>query len=188
VVEFLVSAMKPEHFVNEVPLRVAVHTHHGFAEQDRDSAGVMHLLSMIPKLELIDMRQWSIEGRHCSDTTLRNYGKDKYLAEMMEWIAEAKRRGADRVVSVYHSCHRQMVVSQLDAPLEARVQVENYLGLMARSMGLPFHQDKFAHFSTLGNVEQIMKELADDIAKTGIDPERARRAIKAHFGARDPSC
>jgi Fe-S oxidoreductase len=188
VVEFLVSTVTPAHFANEVPLRVAVHTHHGFPEQDVDSDGVVRILSMIPKLEIIDMPQWSIVGRHCSDTTLRNFGKEKYLAQMVDWIAEARRRGADRVVSIYHSCHRQMVLSQLDAPPESRVEVENYLGLMARGLGLPLHEDKFARFSTLGSVDQIMHELADEIAKSGIDPERARRAIKAHFGARDPSC
>jgi Fe-S oxidoreductase len=188
VVNFLASAITPAHFVNDVPLRVAVHSHNGFAEQDADAEGVHRILSMIPKLEIIDMRQWSIAGRHCSDTTLRNFGKDKYLAEMVDWIAEAKHRGADRVVSVYHSCHRQMVVSQLDTPLEARVEVENYTGLIARGMGLPLHEDKFARFITLGNVEQIMNELAEQIAKSGLSPERARRVIKAQFGARDPSC
>jgi hypothetical protein len=81
-----------------------------------------------------------------------------------------------------------MVVSQLDTPLEARVEVENYTGLIARGMGLPLHEDKFARFITLGNVEQIMNELAEQIAKSGLSPERARRVIKAQFGARDPSC
>jgi Fe-S oxidoreductase len=188
VVNLLASTITPAHFVHAVPMRVAVHMHHGFAEQDADSEGVLRILSMIPKLEVVDMTQWPVAGRHCSDTALRNFGKEKYLGAMVDWIAEAKRRGAERVISIYHSCHRQMVISQLDTPLDARVEVENYLGLIARGLGLPLRDDKFARFTTIGNVDQIMKELAGEIEKSGINPDRARRAIKAHFGARDPSC
>lgn len=187
VVDFLSATITPAHFVNPVPMRVAVHMHHGFPEQDVDSRGVLHMLSMIPQLDIVEMPEWAIAGRHCSDQTLKKFGREQYLAEMVAWIAEARRRGADRVVSVYHSCHRQMVLSQLDTPLEERLGVENYLSLMARSLGLPARDDKFSRFTTMGNVDQIMKELAPKIAASGIAPDRARRAIKAHFGARDPS-
>lgn len=186
VIEFLSRAASKEKFVADVPLRVAVHLHHGFVEQDKDTAGIKHLLSMIPGLELIDMPQLEDIGRHCSDGTLKKYGKEKFLTELGDWITEAKRRGAERVISVYHSCHRQLVIAQLGKRVEDRVGVENYLTLMARSLSLPLREDLFTKLTSLGDVDEIMDAMSDRIQKAGIDPGRARRALTAHFASNGP--
>ena len=105
----------------DVPLKVAVHTHHGFTAQDEDVIGIGRILSKIPKLEVIDMPSIAEIGRHCSDATVKAVGREKYFGLMSAWIAEAKKRGADRIVSVYHSCHRHLVMAQLEIPADQRI-------------------------------------------------------------------
>lgn len=184
VVGFLAESLTVEKLALDVPLRVALHSHRGFDEQDQDDVAVRRIFSMIPKLQIVDVAAIQGIGRHCSDSTVKKYGDARYHAAMREWIREAKRAGADSVVSLYHSCHRNLVQAQLDDPVGERIEVENYLTLIARSLGLRPHEDRFAQFTTMENVEQIMERLSGRIQEIGINPEQARRAIQAHFGPR----
>jgi hypothetical protein len=57
----------------------------------------------------------------------------------------------------------------------------NYLTLIARSLGLVEREDVFARFAGSGDVEAMMVELAPRIAAMGLDPDKARAALAAHF-------
>jgi len=82
-----------------------------------------------------------------------------------------------------HACHRELVPSELPADTFGPLEVENYLTLLARALGLPQHTDRYKRFAHLGEPKQIMAELGPRIAELGLSPERAERFITAQFGA-----
>jgi Fe-S oxidoreductase len=182
VVGFLANIVPAEAFICDVPLKVAVHAHHGFTEQDEDVNEIGRILSKIPKLEVIDMPSIPDIGRHCSDAMVKGVGREKYFGLMSAWISEAKKRGANRVVSIYHSCHRHLVMAQLDIPADQRIKAVNYLTLMAQSLNLSIREDKFQKFTSMESTDQIMGALSERIEKLGMEPIKARRAIQAYFG------
>ena len=105
-----------------------------------------------------------------------------YLAEQArDWIAQAKGQGASHIVTLYHSCHRQIVLIQASFPEDEQIEVVNYLTLIARSLGLPERDDNFARFAKSGDIDAMMEELQPRIATMGLDPARARASLTAHF-------
>lgn len=183
VVNFLADLLTKDKFTVDVPMRVAIHTHGGSPEQESDSDAVHQLLSRIPRLEVIAIPDLPVIGRHCNDTAVLKFGLDRYKGEMHDWISRAKREGANTIVSLYHSCHRQMNQIQMkDAP-EAKIRVENYLTLISQALGLPSREDNFARCAEIGDVDNILDNLSNKLEKTGLNRELARRALSADFGS-----
>lgn len=181
VLAFLAETLTPEHFVAELPFRVAFHAHAGTQEQDADIRDLRLILSRIPKLEIVELTDISGIGRHCSDGNVKTFGIEKHRGCLESWIEHAKKLGVDRIVSVYHSCHRHMIQYQIPAPVDERIPVENYLTLICRGLGLPLREDKYAKFSALNDVDQIFNELAERIDQSGVSKDAALRVIKSQF-------
>jgi hypothetical protein len=87
-------------------------------------------------------------------------------------------------VTLYHSCHRQILLTQAAFPETEQIGVVNYLTLIARGLGLPEREDIFARFAASGDIDAMMGELQPRIETMGLDPTRARQALVAHFGAK----
>jgi Fe-S oxidoreductase len=164
-----------------VPLTVAIHFHGGFAEQEADGADVRLLLLQIPGLTILDMPGTEKLGRHCSDAAIKGFGESRYPGAMEDWTAEAQRRGATHIVTVYHSCHRQLLLTQRGMAAEKRLPVVNYLTLMARSLGIQERDDKFAQLAASESVETMMADVEPNRHALGIKPDQAQRALKAQF-------
>ena len=182
VTVFLASQIDRFVFEPVKPARVAIHAHAGFAEQDADGAAARTLLQHIPGVEVVDMPSVDDYDRHCSDDSVNKHGKPAYVDAVHRWIDAARRLGADQIVSIYHSCHRQMLLAQADFPPDARLDVTNYLTLIARGLALPEREDKFARFSRYGDVDAIMEDVAPNLSTLGIDAEKARASLKVQFG------
>lgn len=181
VVCFLAESLTADKFKIDVPYKVAIHTHGGSPEQEADSAAVRQLLSRIPKLEVVAVPDIPPMGRHCNDTAVLKFGADRYKAEMRGWIERARREGADRIVSLYHSCHRQMNQVQMQDAPDAKLRVDNYLTLMAQALGLASREDNFARCAEIGDVDKILNNLSGQLQKRGLNRELARRALEADF-------
>ena len=100
-------------------------------------------------------------------------------------VAEARRRGVETLVTIYHACHRELVPSELAADAEEAfglLRVENYLALVARALGLPEHEDGYKRLAHMADAKLIMAELGPRIAELGLSPDRAERFISAQFG------
>ncbi len=164
------------------PVRVAIHVHTGFAEQDADAAAAQALLARIPGITVVDVPPVTHYGRHCSDANVAKHGAPAYDAAVREWIAAARANGADEIVSIYHSCHRQLLLAQADFAPEVRIGVTNYLTHLARGLGLTERPDTFARFARANDVDAIMAEIAADLPARGLDPARARAALEDQFG------
>ena len=165
-----------------VPIKVAIHSHGGTPDEDGDGAAVRAILGRIPGLEIVDAPPVTQFQHHCSDANVRKHGKDTYEASLQGWIAEAKRQGATHIVTLYHSCHRQILLTQTAFPEGERIEVVNYLTLIARSLGLAEREDTFARFAKSGDIDAMMGELGPRMETMKLDPDRARKSLTAHFG------
>ena len=164
-----------------MPLKIALHFHGGFGEQESDGAEARLLLSRIPGLTMIDMPGTERLGRHCSDAAIKGFGVSQYPGAMEAWIAEAQRRGATHIATLYHSCHRQFLLTQRGMAAENQLPAINYLTLMARSLGLRERDDKFAQLASRDSTEAMMAEVEPNVRTLGVKPGQAQRALKAQF-------
>jgi Fe-S oxidoreductase len=167
------------------PLRVALHAHTGSPQQDLDARATRRLLEAIPGVEVVDLPAMADLGRHCASPEVTRLPAAQFRARLDASVAEATRRGVESLVTIYHACHRELVPSEIAADAEevfGPLRVENYLTLVARSLGLPEHVDRFKRYAQLGDPKRILAELGPRIAELGLAPERAERVIAAQFG------
>ncbi len=178
-------AFEPAAFAPVTPMRLAMHAHAGFLEQEADDRHVREMLTRIPGIELLDAPMVEGIGRHCSDTSIRKFGEAAYPSALRDWMRGAREAGASHVGTIYHSCHRQILLTQREFPAEERMPVVNYLSLISASLGLAWHEDKFSRFAESGDVEAILAELEPNFEQLKLPAERARRAVAAQFGRKE---
>lgn len=184
VAAFLERAV-PSERLSPVPMTVAVHWHSDVPGSREDGQSVLALLSRIPGLSLVDMPSGDGLGRHCTLEAIGKCGgRDGYRQRMLEWDLEARRRGATHAVSVYHSCHRQLLLLQRGAADAGFLPVVNYLTLVARSLGLPEREDKFARLSRIDDVDAMVADVAEQAQALDVKPEQVRRALVDQFERR----
>jgi Fe-S oxidoreductase len=181
VTRFLASQAEHMHFTVAQPMTIAIHSHGGFAEQSSDGRDARDLLSRIPGLTVLDMPSMENLGRHCSDAAIKSLGTGGYSEAMKQWGLEARRRGATCVVSIYHSCHRQLLLAQRGWPQQDRMPVVNYLTLLASALGLQQRSDKFARLSAETELDAMIADVAPNLQALAMKPEQARRALKDQF-------
>jgi Fe-S oxidoreductase len=182
VVHFL-SKQLPRMALRAVtPMKIAIHSHGGFEEQDSDAVDAKFILSRIPGIEIIEMPATTRE-RHCTDGGIRNFGKSQYSESVREWTQEAKRLGATHVTSIYHSCHRQILLTARDWKPEERLPVINYLMILSEALGLPAREDKFAHCADVNDVDRMLADIEPDLTARGVRFDLAKRALTAQFGS-----
>jgi Fe-S oxidoreductase len=181
VTRFLATQVDRMAFLQPVPIKVALHAHHGFAEQEADVADARSLLERIPGLTIVDMPNWHRLGRHCSDAAINDFGRDRYPGAMNDWTAEARHRGATHVATIYHSCHRNILLAQRGLDSGETLPVINYLTLLARTLGLSERQDMFAELSRTSDPAAMMARVEPNIRALDLKPDQAQRALTAQF-------
>jgi hypothetical protein len=168
------------------PLRVALHAHTGWPQQDQDAAATRSLLEAIPGVEVVDLAAMSELGFHCADPKIAQLPPGRFAEILSASVAEAVDHGVDTLVTIYHACHRELVPAEIAADAEealGSIKVENYLTILARSLGLPEHGDRYKRFCQLRDPQAILAELQPRITQLGLAPERAEKFITAQFGA-----
>ncbi len=167
--------------------RVALHAHTGFPQQDQDAAATRTLLEAIPGVEVVDLPAMAELGFHCADPKIAELPPGRFREMLDQSVAEAKACGVDTLVTIYHACHRELVPAEIASDLEeafGSLKVENYLTILARSLGLPEHVDRYKHFVQMGDAQAILDELEPRIAQLGVGREQVERFISAQFGPR----
>jgi heterodisulfide reductase subunit D len=150
-----------------VPLRVALHRHPGIP-------GVVEaaiaLLTAVPGIELVDLGQPAIGLMSNALRTLPDYKKKLQLAE----LEAAREAGVDALVAVYHVDHRELCAHERDWPF----RILNVLEVVGASMGIA-HRDDYKRLKLLQDVDLVMAECRDLLARHGIAEDIARASIRA---------
>src|SRR5260221_479823 len=181
VTRFLATQIDRMKLAQPVPMKVVLHVHGGFAEQEADGVDARDLLAQIPGLTIIDMPACKELGRHCSEAAVSGFGKDRYPGAMNDWATEARRRGATHVATIYHSCHRHLLLAQRGLSDQEKLPVVNYLTLLARALGIAQRQDMFAQLSQNDDIEAMMTTVAPNIRALDLKPDQAQRALTSQF-------
>jgi len=174
---FLVERLDRLRFVNAIPRRIALHAHTGTAQQDQDAAMVERILRAIPGLELVELSALEDLGRHCSGNVIADLTRPRYEELVRQLMDEAASRGVDTVVTVYHSCQREICQEEGTYPFT----IDNWISLLAYALDLPVHEDRYKRFKLMRDSEQILAELEPRLAERGIPREKAARAVISHF-------
>jgi heterodisulfide reductase subunit D len=157
-----------------LPTRVVVEVHAKLYENDSVQQDVATLLSAIPGLELVQTEQ-HVYGYQCSTIVLPEVQR----AALDGAISEARRVGADALVSVFHGCHRFLVKRAIETG--SQFEVVNWVSLLGRSLGIEV-KDRYRAFALLGDEDLILEEALALDAGEGIPIEKLREAIRWEHG------
>ena len=89
-------------------------------------------------------------------------------------LAAAEAAEVDALVAVYHADHRELCAHERDYPF----RIMNVLEIVGESMGLR-HEDQFKRLKMMQDVDAIMADCGDLVARHGLDAEITRQAIQA---------
>ncbi|MBI3089587.1 MAG: (Fe-S)-binding protein [Candidatus Tectomicrobia bacterium] len=174
--QFLSENLHRLRFDREVPLRVALHHHTGFAQSDLDAACTKKILAAIPGLRLVEVRNRRELGKSC----LPGQRPDPYGGKWRELIGgileEAREKGVDVLATVYHSCQRELCAEERTYPFK----VENYIQLVGRALGIE-HDDLYKSYLLLGDEGRVFEQARPTIEANSLDPEEARDVIRRTF-------
>ncbi len=110
-----------------VPARALIHMHHGFDGRVPVNTLVPALLRMVPGLTVLD-DALRAPGHMCSALA----GVPGAVATVQRAVLEAAvRTGADTVVTIFHSCHREFVALERGRA----IRVVNWVHLLAEACG-----------------------------------------------------
>jgi Fe-S oxidoreductase len=154
-------------FQHPVPKRIALHRHTG-------AVGVMEaaaqILSSIPGIELVDLGQPSVGLMSNYLRALPAYKRELQLKE----LEAARDSGVDALVTVYHADYRELCAHERDRPFE----IVNALEIIGASMGMS-EDDSYKRLKLKQDVDAIIGDCGDLIARHGLDPTNVRLAVEA---------
>jgi Fe-S oxidoreductase len=140
---------------------------------DRD--GPREVLRQLPGVTLREMKHHGRETVCCGSGAICWF-PESCARIRKKRLQEAAQTGAERLVTVCHYC------SQTFAAEEAHYDfsVTNYVNLVAEAMGIR-REDKFKKYTLWGNLERILRDAEDHIAKSPFERERILEVLQAVF-------
>jgi len=153
------------HLVHPVRRRVALHEHPGVPGV---TEGVVKILGAIPGLELVDLAQPRV-GYMCNSLApVADYKRVLHAQE----LAAAEAAGVDCLVGIYHACHRELCAHEATLPF----RIVNFLELVGEAMGVE-RPDLFKQWKMMQDVDRVLAEVGDQVAREGLDPEAVRDVL-----------
>ncbi len=140
---------------------------------DRD--GPREVLRQLPGVTLREMKHHGRETVCCGSGAI-SWFPQSCVRIRKKRLQEAAQTGAERLVTVCHYC------SQTFAAEEAHYDfsVTNYVNLVAEAMGIR-REDKFKKYTLGGNLERILRDAEDHIAKSPFERERIVEVLRAVY-------
>ncbi|MGE3149341.1 MAG: heterodisulfide reductase-related iron-sulfur binding cluster [Pseudorhodoplanes sp.] len=151
-----------------VPCKIILHEHDADETRRRNAECARRLIELIPGVEILPSYKSMGPGIGCQSVAPMS------AEDTDEMFEEAVELGADYLVVPYHSCYRQHCKMQL----KFGVEVQHYLGLMARSLRIPF-EEKFKELRLLDDVDQAIARLRPRIQELGYREEDIRKYVSA---------
>ncbi len=147
------------HFIAQPSRRAALHFHDGLPG---NVEGIKALLRAIPGLELVDVPQDSAFSYMCYNAMAayreREGKSDRALLEA------AQQLGVDIVVTMYHSCQRNLCGAEAHYPF----QVRNFTELLAEAVGRGGHPDNFKRFKTGQSLDEAIIAARGYLQQNGV--------------------
>jgi Fe-S oxidoreductase len=150
-----------------VPMRIALHRHpgiHGVVE------AAEAILRAVPGIELVDLKQPAVGLMSNYFRALPNYRRELQKNE----LDAAEAAGVDALVAVYHADHRELCAHERDYPF----RIINLLEIVGASMGL-HRADTYKRLKMMQDVDAIVDDCRDLLAKHGLDIETTRQSVRA---------
>jgi hypothetical protein len=119
---------------------------------------------------LVDLGQPAVGLMSNYLRALPAYKRELQLKE----LEAARDARVDALVAVYHADHRELCAHERDWPFE----ILNALEIIGASMGLR-HNDTYKRLKLKQDVDAILADCADLIARHRLDPTTARLAVEA---------
>ncbi len=176
VTEFLVERLA------RLPIRpvsertVALHSHTGAPQRDREARFGRRLLEAIPGVRMVELEPVPELGRHCSYAVQRAVGMQRWREIVAAHLGQAVDAGAQTLATLYHSCHRELCGYERDYPFA----VESYIALLGESLGIGY-PDTFKQYTHWADEERIAEASLPCAQENGVDAARTRQAIRRNF-------
>jgi hypothetical protein len=88
-------------------------------------------------------------------------------------LESAVKAGAETLVTLYHTCHRDLCVFEGQYP----IQVKNWTTVLAGALGLPEHEDRYKRMKLHQEIEAILEDAKEFIEAHGLDPSGIRELL-----------
>ena len=168
ITQFLVDNLETlrGEFTQKVEKRVAVHLHGG---TDGVEENVIKILRAVPGLEFVEIEQLSDHAYQCPTLVI-----PEAKAAMREKLMDSARRaGVDSLLTVYHSCHRELCDLEKGEPFE----IENFMTILGQAMGFEY-PDYTKTYKIYEDIDLVIQEAEDTLRAFGMAPEKMREQLQ----------
>lgn len=160
-----------------VQTKALVHGHLGeHAVRDAHPSITMELLRRIPGVELVGLAETpALDVCDNAGPAIAAITSEEYLATQAELEGYLAEAGADTLVTLYHSCTRELSKFASD-----RLEVRHYVSILAEALGVAM-PDRFSEYWRLGDPEKVMEASRANWESWNISEEDARRLAHKYF-------
>lgn len=153
-------------FTKKVEKRVAVHLHGG---TDGVEENVVKILRAVPGLEFVEIEQLSDHAYQCPTLVI-----PEAKAAMREKLFDSARRArVDSLLTVYHSCHRELC----DLEKGESFEIENFMTILGQAMGFEY-PDYTKTYKIYEDIDRVIHEAEDTLRAFGVAPEKMREQLQ----------
>lgn len=156
-------------FVTPVRRRVALHRHDG-------GLGIYEhvetLLRAVPGVEIVPIEEHHHLAYSCGPGALANVPAAREESHR-QTFRSAVAAGADTLLTLYHTCHRDLCVFEGQYPVEVR----NWTGLLAEALGLPVHEDRYKRYKLHDDINMVLDDAQEFLAAHKIDVSGLREVL-----------
>jgi Fe-S oxidoreductase len=176
VTEFIARRLDRLELKPRLSVRVMLHGHTGTPDRERDIENCRKLLAAIPGVEIVAEHSDAELGLHCVPMLLApQLGVAGFEGKIARLLTGARERGADMLVTIYHSCYRE-----IEKRLHGKSPViENYITLLTRALDLPVSTNVYRELAHGGRIE----ELRCAAEQRGVRRAELDRVLKAEFAS-----
>ena len=167
-------------FVRRVEKRVAMHCHTGHSQSQLDRTCTRTILRAIPGLDLIELEDAAMPGRHCNPKWISQMGRAQWRKAITGMLDAARGLNVDVLATPYHSCHREICQEESKYPFA----VVNYTSLLGEGMGIE-HPDIYKRYKLRADPESVFDEVQPYVRAHHLDPVRVLDALRKAFA---PAC
>lgn len=152
-------------FVKPIKKRVALHLHSGVEEIEKN---VQKIVSSIPGIELIEIEQKRDHSYQCPSLVIPE-AKEAMRHQLFD---SARKANIDSLVTVYHSCHRELCGEEKNQPFE----IINFTSLLGETMSFEY-SDILKNFKVEENWDLVLKEAQNSLMEHGFHKEDIEKLL-----------